>query len=320
MVQGREVKSGICYQDSKLVCGVVVQQDYCDEGTWEPPFVVAHSEHAQRSCASSPYKILIGRCGNNEDGTPGICSNSASRCDDPSAFVARDPSCTITHDSLATEGETLERTVDFDSSPRPFRQWTTYGSCNDRCVWSSDDCVEDEAYITNNPDCTADKVSIGACLDGYAYCVVTKDNCKTLNGNQEPYLSHQEVLDTFNANCYLANLGTIVSPSVPSPPPTPNPTGIKRSTFNPTSPTYIASAAMPDETMESKNSELSSVVIIGICVGCAALAFIVTLGIQMHIQRKHKLKQWQVAKVPPVPAQSIAIDMESEKDISVLDD
>jgi len=307
---------GICYKDSELLCGVVEQQDYCDEGTWVPPFIIAVSGHPQRTCAYYPYKVKIGRCGSKDDGSPGMCSNLASRCDDPSSFVSRDPTCSITHDGSYT-GDEAEQELKISSywgnERYPFSQWTTYGSCNDRCVWSPDDCVEGEVYNNNNLACTANKVSIGACFSGYAYCVVSKDNCRTLEGRVEPYLSHQEVLDKFDANCYLADLGRVVSPATPTPTsspvvtqnlvssPTINPTG------NPTGTTPIVSASsdsdtLPVENSESKSIELSEGAIIGICVGCIALAFIVTLA-----ARKRKTKR---ARKPPCPSLTITMGAE----------
>lgn len=116
-------------------------------------------------------------------------------------------------------------------------------------MWSPDDCAAGEAYAKNDAACTADKVSLGACLDGYAYCVATKENCKAANGVEEPYLSHQELLDTYKVDCYLADLGKILVPPSPSPPPTPSP---------PTTPNSTTTTSAPDpvlgEATESKSS------------------------------------------------------------------
>ena len=66
---------------------------------------------------------------------------------------------------------------------------------------------------------------------------------------------------------------------------------------------------MPVDTLESEISELSMDAIIGICVGSADLAFIVTLGIHMHIQRERKPEHdWQAAKEERPPVKYIAID------------
>ena len=43
----------------------------------------------------------------------------------------------------------------------------TYGRCGNHYVWSSDDCLDGEEYICDDPSCTADKVEIGACFAGY---------------------------------------------------------------------------------------------------------------------------------------------------------
>jgi len=90
-----------------------------------------------------------------------------------------------------------------------------------------------------------------------------------------------------------------------------------------------ASDPTPDETVQSEHSELSLAAVLAICVGSAALAFMVFLGIGMHFQRKRKKQHWQTATAPKLtqslefgssnvpPTQSTAIGiygMELDKD------
>merc|ERR1712194_1002120 len=94
-----------------------------------------------------------------------------------------------------------------------------------------------------------------------------------------------------------------------------------------------ASAATPEEIVQSRQSELVSGALIGICVGSAALACVVLLGIKMYMQRKRKREDWQTATAPKLtqslelgspsvpPTQSTTLDnagMELDQDVTVL--
>jgi len=240
----RTVYAGTCFQNDKLVCGVVEEnnESLCDEGTWEPPHVVAHKGHPNRSCAYYPDRMVIGRC----DGPNGPCSNLASRCIDPSSFVVRDPDCRITQDYKYYENENInensnnEINIHIDGVGI---KYTTYGKCGDRCVWSPDDCLEGEEYINNDMECTANKVKLGACLDGYGYCTVSPTTCVNVDGSQtaEPYYTHDDFLEKFNTNCYLADL-----PDPPAPPTPP--------TFAP----IPATIALPTTTTTTNSIPISS--------------------------------------------------------------
>mmetsp|Transcript_19828 Transcript_19828/g.41020 ORF Transcript_19828/g.41020 Transcript_19828/m.41020 type:complete len:297 (+) Transcript_19828:324-1214(+) len=194
MVTQRTVYAGTCFRDNKLVCGVVEPQDYCDEGSWVPPHVVADMGHPNRICAYYPDTMVIGRCG-----AGGPCSNLAERCEDPDSFLPRDPDCRITRD--------------YGTSEQP----TTYGRCGEsRCVWSREDCNEGEDYTVNDPACTANRVKLGACLDGFGYCTVSPSTCTNADGTVEPYYTHEAFLEKFGTNCYLADLPRTPSPVAPT--------------------------------------------------------------------------------------------------------
>jgi hypothetical protein len=190
MVEKRTVYAGVCKKNGERVCGVVEEQDFCDEGSWIPPHLVAGQGHPDRICAYYPDTQVIGRCGEG-----GQCSNLAERCDDPASFIPRDPNCRITKDY------------------GPSGEYTTYGKCGDRCVWSRSDCEEGEEYVKDDSSCTANKVKLGACLNGYGYCTVSRDTCAN-----EPYYTHSDMLEKFEANCYLAELPKTEAPIAPSPP------------------------------------------------------------------------------------------------------
>jgi hypothetical protein len=195
-MEKRTVYSGICTIDGKLVCGIPEPQDFCDQGSWLPPHVIADKGHPHRGCAHSPDKVVIGRCG-----VGGPCSNMAVRCDDPASFMERDPDCRLTRDY------------------GPSGAYTTYGKCGDgRCVWSPLDCEEGDDYTRNDDSCTADKVTLGACLDGYGYCTVSPKTCANVDGSGsvEPYYTHSAFLEKFNAFCYLSDLPTTRAPVAPS--------------------------------------------------------------------------------------------------------
>jgi len=215
MAELRTVYAGICRRNGELVCGITEepQDGYCDEGTWVPPHVVADMGYEYRTCAYYPRLQLIGRCG-----IEGPCSNLAERCDDPSSFINRDPNCSITHDSRPNdENRVASWDSYFNSHETPFSGFTTYGRCDDRCVWSPKDCQAGEVYVRDDPKCTADKVFLGACLDGFGYCTVSNSTCTNLDGvTKEPYKSHDEILEDLGINCVLGSLPPIRSKNPPT--------------------------------------------------------------------------------------------------------
>jgi len=189
----REGFAGGCYVNNTGTC-VAQPEDYCDEDT----FVTAHylranKGHPLRYCAGQLENVAIGRCGDS-----GQCSNFASRCLNETTFVPFDPNCTITTD-LSFEGNGTS---------------VTYGKCNDRCVWSEDDCLAGEVYVSNDEECTSDKVEIGACWAGHAFCAVGPKSCTQPGQQDEPFWMHHEVKENVEANCYLSSLPK------PAPPPT----------------------------------------------------------------------------------------------------
>jgi hypothetical protein len=206
----RDGFAGGCNVNGTLTC-VAQPQDYCDEGTFVPAhFLRSNSGHPLRYCANDLESVVIGRCG-------GKCTNLQSRCVDNDAndggkvqcedddcnrvrsllpFIEYDPTCTTTQDLLNDE-------------------YVTYGRCGNRCVWSKEDCLEGEEYIQNDDKCTADKVQIGACFAGHAFCSVSKASCTQINLPDEPYMTHQEVKEKIGANCFLSSLP---APPTESPP------------------------------------------------------------------------------------------------------
>mmetsp|Transcript_33295 Transcript_33295/g.61340 ORF Transcript_33295/g.61340 Transcript_33295/m.61340 type:complete len:363 (+) Transcript_33295:61-1149(+) len=360
MVEKRTGIYGICFQDGKLLCGVAQELDVCDEGTWRPPHVVADSGYEHRTCAYYATSTKIGRCGPEADGSLGACSNFASRCDDPDAYVSRDPTCFITHDggrggggggggngdgdgdgNGAFDGDKQQREVVWDILPfggkksASFRRWTTYGKCvppgmNDhRCVWSPDDCTEGEFYVRNDPECTADKIELGACLDGYGYCTVTKENCQNPS---VPYYTHQDMLDTFNANCYLAALPAIRTPKAPTVSPV---DAAVASTSAPVATTATATFQLDvddfisESQLESEESlttssstessttgnGLSEAMTIGITVGCALVAGM-ALGMAMSHRQKRERRKKQKKPVRSVVAGEVIIADDEELSVA----
>ena len=253
MAVPRTVYAGTCKQDGTLVCGVVEEQGFCDESSWVPPFVVADMGHPNRICAYYPDTMVIGRCDGNNDGG-GFCSNLASRCTDPESFVPRDPDCRITMDYKKggnKKGDEQQQHQHQQYKP------TTYGRCGtDRCVWSPEDCGEGEPYTSNDQDCTADKVKLGACLDGFGYCTVSPKVCGTV----EPYYTHNEFLEKFDTNCYLADLPRVESVVLAQP------TATTTATTT-TTPTPTTTPTLPLPIGASKSSPLSETAILGIVVG-----------------------------------------------------
>jgi len=174
--------AGGCYVNGTSTC-VVQPEDYCDEGTFvTSAFVRANKGHPLRYCAGDIEHVNIGRCGDS-----GECSNLASRCADNTTFVEVDTNCTTTQD------------LSNDSL-------VTYGKCGERCVWSPDDCLQGENYTANDGNCTANKVRIGACFAGFAFCSVSPTSCNQPGLPEEPYWRHHEVQEIVGANCFLSAL------------------------------------------------------------------------------------------------------------------
>jgi len=294
MAKLRTVYAGICRRNDELVCGITEepQDGYCDEGTWIPPHVVADSGYEHRTCAYYPRLQLIGRCGDE-----GPCSNLAERCDDPSSFINRDPTCSITHDSRPNDEDQIAAWDSyFDSRDTPFSGFTTYGRCDDRCVWSPKDCQGGEIYVRNDPKCTADKVSLGACLDGFGYCTVSNSTCTNLDGiTKEPYYSHDEFLEFLGVNCILGTLPPIRSKSPPTAAPTQTPT-----TMVPTSlPTLMATEGTPTTVPSTIDNDttLTQGAVIGIAVSTAVVGGIFIGFLRSRCQPKSKSRS--VVKKPP---------------------
>ena len=220
----RQGFAGGCHVNGTGIC-VTKPETYCDTNTFWPAHYLRTPGNPLRYCTYSGIieNVIIGRCSSvGKNGNGGKCSNLQSRClngttneeeeDQSSLFIEYDPTCTITQDL---------------SSSLTSTSYVTYGKCDDRCVWSSEDCMKEEIYIPNDQSCTADKVQIGACFAGHAYCAVDAASCTTtqtnLNLPEEPFWTHQEVKAKLGVNCFLASLPTPPTESPPPPPPTESP-------------------------------------------------------------------------------------------------
>lgn len=190
----REGWAGGCYVNGTATC-VAGPEDYCDEDTFVPAhYTRANTGHPLRYCAGQLEDVVIGRCGDS-----GECSNLPSGCENEDTWEKYDESCTITVDSM----------------PQTQLSYVTYGRCGNRCVWSPNDCMEDEDYIRKSPECTANKVQIGACFAGHAFCAPSQESCTQPGRIDEPFLTHQEVRDNVGANCYLSSLPPLIAPTKP---------------------------------------------------------------------------------------------------------
>jgi len=306
MAAPRTVYAGTCKQNGTLVCGVVQEQDYCDEASWVPPFVVADAGHPNRICAYYPDTMVIGRC----DGPFGPCSNLASRCTDPESFVPRDPDCRITKDYKKRDNDN-DNDNDNDEHHREHHKPTTYGRCGaDRCVWSPEDCSEGEPYTRNDPDCTANRVKLGACLDGFGYCTVSPVVCGAL----EPYYTHEEFLEKFDTNCYLADLPRESAPvAVPA--------AAAAAASNGGAPGTPTTTTTPRQRTHRSSPPLSEPTILGIVAG-VGLPVGVVLGFLAARARRSGAVEAEVEAAPsalladPPPPGTIAV---GGKEVAVAD-
>jgi hypothetical protein len=257
--------AGGCYVNGAATC-VAEPEDHCDEGTFVTPhYLRSNHGHPLRYCAGDLADVTIGRCMDS-----GACSNLASRCEDSSTFVALDETCTITQDL---------------SSGEDIISYVTYGRCGDRCVWSPENCLEGEDYTPFDPDCKADKVPIGACFAGHAFCAVGPESCTQAGFADEPYWDHERVQDMVGANCFLSFLPLPLAPT--RAPWTRSPTAEEPpSKFDP-----------PPQANTSINDDMASSFGYGIVAVVAVLAIL--LGILIGVSTvycKRNDDEWRVEK------------------------
>lgn len=287
----REGFAGGCYVNGTSTC-VAEPVDYCDEGTFVmASYVRANKGHPLRYCAGELEHVVIGRCGDS-----GECSNLPIGCEDETTWDEYDETCTVTMDLARTE-----------------LTYVTYGKCGDRCVWSPNDCIEGEEYIPKSPECTADKVQIGACFAGHAFCAVSSESCTQSGLSDEPFFTHTEVQDKIGANCFLSRLPLPQTTAPPSRSPwTRSPVAASTpSTFSP------ADAGTSPPNTDNNNGifgspwELSSglfrsggfvaivavvAVILGIIIGVSAV----------YCSRRNDDDSWKADKEhPPVPTEIV---------------
>jgi len=298
----RQGFAGGCYVNGTETC-VAQPEDYCDEGSFvSAHYVRSNSGHPLRYCAGDLEDVAIGRCGDS-----GKCSNLQSRCEDESSFVAFDPTCTTTQD------------LSFLSNNNGML-FVTYGKCGDRCVWSSEDCLEGEAYTLNDPECTSEKVQIGACFAGHAFCAVGQKSCTQPNLPDEPFWTHQEVQQKIGANCFLSSLPG---------PPTSRPTWAPRTVspaaapssyvdINPNNNSNVAASTLDENGIlnSNSNSGLRTGTLVAI-VAVVAVVFGIAIGVgTVNCKRKDEEKEaWRIDKQPTLPVE----DLETSHQIEIAD-
>jgi DAP10 membrane protein len=283
--------AGGCYKDGEAVC-VVREETYCDDGTWVAAhFLRGYSGEPLRYCTGEIANVVIGRCG-----TTGPCSNLSDRCDDPSAFIEYDPTCTI-----PTDLKDMSRTV--------------YGKCGDRCVWSDQDCVGGESYVKWADECTSEYVEIGACWAGYAFCAVSVESCVQQNMPAEPFFTHQELFEQVGAKCFLTDI-----PEPPSSPPVQNtaPAPSSAPIARPSS-----SAAFTSEGNTSGAGGLSTGGIAGIVASAAVVTGLLVgyvaykMGVRSSVNDKGTTTTEQRTRPMTAVEASEQIQVEEDEDLSV---
>ena len=292
----RQGFAGGCYVNGTETC-VAQPEDYCDEGTFvSAHYVRSNSGHPLRYCAGDLEDVAIGRCGDS-----GKCSNLQSRCEDESSFVAFDPTCTTTQDLSSSSSS---------SNDNNGMMFVTYGKCGDRCVWSSEDCLEGEAYILNDPECTAEKVQIGACFAGHAFCAVGQKSCTQPNLPDEPFWTHQEVLQKIGANCFLSSL-----PRPPSISPVAAPSSNVDINPNNNNNNNNVAATLDENGILNSNSN-SGLALVAI-VAVVAIVVGILIGVStVYCKRKDEEKEaWRIDKQPTLPVE----DLETSHQIEIAD-
>ena len=135
------VWGGACTYENGATNVCVVDKSLCDPGSFiSAHFLRANTGHEARGCTggSAVRSAVLGRCGAMHRRTL--------------TFIPHDPSF---------------RRTRFEHAK--------YGSCGTRCSWSSEDCLENEAWIATNPACDCEVVRVGACGSGHPFWVAVMD-------------------------------------------------------------------------------------------------------------------------------------------------
>eukprot|EP00980_Cylindrotheca_fusiformis_P008474 scaffold1794_cov107-Cylindrotheca_fusiformis.AAC.1 len=256
----RAASAGGCYKNGKPICVEEPKDDdddICDEGTFQSAHYLRNQpvQDKLRMCSYSVKDVVIGRCGSDGSDAAaagGMCSNLASRCDDPSTFIPHDGSCTTIRD-------------------KKNGHLTTYGKCNERCSWSEKDCADDEVWTKNDVNCTADKVEVGACFSGYAFCTVSSANC--INPNIT-YLDYKEVQDTRGLTCFLSDPIETDSPTI-----SPGPTTLQPAVLSPTPLSQQPPDIQQEPTVVVKADDIMSTgTIVAITIGAVVFGLLISVG------------------------------------------
>ena len=106
--------------------------------------------------------------------------------------------CTITNTQTISYNFMDIDTVNHNS--KCLIESTLFGSCNDRCSWSPDDCLPTEMWTFPAEECTCDTVLVGACKNnGNLFCAVSKDGCD----DKSAWLHPLQVIQETEYECYL---------------------------------------------------------------------------------------------------------------------
>jgi len=303
MSSRKSVSSGGC-----LLAGAGGMESFCALSSTQCPSVAFPAmvfrstremefEGGWASCLTraNTEKIYIGKCGDDK------CAADQFSCDDayggvysPVRSGSMYPECQIKN--------------------------ALFGSCNGRCVWSSNDCVtgetytlpsKPESYVPTETDCTCDNVQVGGCKrDGAPiYCAVEAAACDS----QQRWLSPQEVVDQEDKSCYLCRKD--ITPTNNPPPVTPSPVSAPVQPVNdkpspsPPSPTTITNNNSKTNNNDSKNSTNNGL-IVGVAVGGTLIVLIPLIAAFILFRRRRNQKETH----PPPP---VSFDAKNQ---GVMDD
>lgn len=153
------VQAGLCFQDSFGYCAFTA--DDCDDPSAfmsSRLLQIVSGAHGGR-CLLRRYTedINIGSCGDR------FCTSVAAACSEGTPFQERNDLCDI------VQSDNLDRSL--------------FGSCDDRCSWSSQDCGANEIWkvASKAKSCVCEDVRVGACFyQGVYYCAVANASCDSV--------------------------------------------------------------------------------------------------------------------------------------------
>jgi len=213
---------------------------------------------------------VLGACVTQNDSSLHVCSPNESSCNGMNTNGSDMMYSFQDANSISDDKECLA-------------QDTVFGSCNERCSWSSDSCLTNEIWSFPADGCNCDSVQVGACVkDGGVFCAVSPDGCD----DSSYWLNPLEVISDTDVECFLCREQASGGSST------------TLSTTNTLSTSSDATISSLSATESSSSSNIATVITatLGGVVGVCVISF---LAIYMIRKRSRKANETVLTMKPP---------------------